>query len=146
MNRSASPGPESLAHTSLICMEFLEKKHLRIPALLSISVLEQATERQPRASLRNRYASPHQCFLVTKKSLLSPKHLLQAQIPAGLPGPHKRTLAFPGSPVAKTPHSQWRDSGLIPGQGTGPRRPQLSVHKPQLKMLHEAANRFCVPQ
>ena len=135
MNRSASPGPEILTLTSLICMEFLEKKCLRIPVLLSISVLGQATKRQARASLRNRYASPNQCFLVTKKNLLSPKHLLQAQIPARLIGPHKRTLAFPGGPVAKTPCSQCRDSGLIPGQGTGPRMPQLSVHKPRLKML-----------
>ena len=38
-----------------------------------------------------------------------------------------RSRDFPGGPVAKTPHSQCRGAGLIPGQGTRPHMPQLKI-------------------
>ena len=44
--------------------------------------------------------------------------------------------AFPGGPVAKTPHSQCRGGlGSIPGQGTRSQVPQLRVHMPPLNIL-----------
>ena len=43
--------------------------------------------------------------------------------------------AFPGGPVAKTPHSQCRGLGSIPGQGTRSQVPQLRVHMPPLNIL-----------
>ena len=38
---------------------------------------------------------------------------------------------FPGGPIAKTPNSQCRGSGSIPGQAT-------RLHMPQLKILNAA--------
>ena len=40
---------------------------------------------------------------------------------------------FPGSSVAKIPHSQCRGPGYDPGQGTRSHMPQLRVPMPQLK-------------
>ena len=40
---------------------------------------------------------------------------------------------FPGGPIAKTPNSQCRGSGSIPGQATRLHMPQLRVHMLQLK-------------
>ena len=40
---------------------------------------------------------------------------------------------FPGGLAAKTPHSQYRGLGIIPGQGTRPHMPQLRVRMPQLR-------------
>ena len=42
-------------------------------------------------------------------------------------------MDFPGGPVAKTPHFQHRDSGLIPGQGTRSHMGQLSSYMLQLR-------------
>ena len=44
---------------------------------------------------------------------------------------------FPGGPVAKTPHSQWRGPFLI--QGTRFLMPQLRVRMPKLKIPRAAA-------
>ena len=41
---------------------------------------------------------------------------------------------FPCGPVAKTPRSQCRGPGLIPGQGTRSHLPQLRVPMPQLRV------------
>ena len=45
---------------------------------------------------------------------------------------------FPGGPVAKTPHSQCRGLGLIPGQATGSHTLQLRACMKQLKISHPA--------
>ena len=39
------------------------------------------------------------------------------------------TKDFPGGPVGKTPHFHYRDTGLIPGQGTRSYMLQPRVHK-----------------
>ena len=36
-------------------------------------------------------------------------------------------MDFPGGPVAKIPHPQSRDPGLIPGQGNRAHTPQLKL-------------------
>ena len=46
----------------------------------------------------------------------------------------KLSRDFPGGPVAKTPHSQCRGLGSIPGVGTISHMPQLRVHMPQLRL------------
>ena len=45
---------------------------------------------------------------------------------------------FPGGPLAKTPSSQYRGPGLIPGLGNRPHMPQLGVCMLQLKIPHAA--------
>ena len=45
---------------------------------------------------------------------------------------------FPGGPVAMTLHSQCRDPGLIPIEGTRSHMPQLRVHRVRLKIPHAA--------
>ena len=58
---------------------------------------------------------------------------------------------FPGSPAAKTPHSECRRLGLdpwsgnwIPGQETSFQTLQLRVHMPQLKILHATGKTIAV--
>ena len=51
---------------------------------------------------------------------------------------YRRRWDFPDGPVAKTPCSQCRGPGSIPGQGTRSHMPQLRVCMPQLKSPHAA--------
>ena len=50
----------------------------------------------------------------------------------------KRELEIPGGPVTKTPYSQCRGPGSIPGQGVRSHMLQLRVSMPQSKILHTA--------
>jgi len=52
---------------------------------------------------------------------------------------------FPGGSKAKTPRSQYRRPGLIPGQGTRSHMPQVKVHMLQLKITHTSTkNSTCL--
>ena len=55
----------------------------------------------------------------------------------------KKIWDFPGDPVAKTPRSQCRGLGSIPGQGTRSHMPQLKKKIPQATMKTED---FVMPQ
>ena len=48
---------------------------------------------------------------------------------------------FPSGPVARTPHSQCKGTGSIPGQGTRSHMLELGVYMPQLKIRHAAITR-----
>ena len=55
-----------------------------------------------------------------------------------------RDSHWPTREVPKTPNAG--DLGLIPGQGTRSRMPQLRVHMPQLKRSRTQQQRSLVPQ
>ena len=62
------------------------------------------------------------------------------------PGDQVIMQDFPGGPVAKTPHSQCRGPGFIPGQGTGSHMPQLKIPCATMKTQCSAINKqkyFC---
>lgn len=47
---------------------------------------------------------------------------------------------FPAGPVAKTPHSQYREPGSLSGQGTRSHVPQPGDPAPHLKIPRAATN------
>ena len=85
---------------------------------------------------------PWRCPQWKRWSLNSP----QQRRPCASSIPWPKTTLREGllcGPVAKTPHSQCRESGSIPRQGARSHRLQLRVLTPQLKVQHAATKIWC---